>query len=655
MINIVYNNLKSLAKDKDRASVYVMIFGFISLIWFLIRVIPKPTRATYPCMRVAAPIASGFVLYLLGITGSFYAFYKAKISFANGRKITGIVSLGICLALGFWSLIDSAREGITAANEDQPVNSPIGVANGLFPGRVVWVWNPQATNENCTLLYNGDGIGDENDDGWFLNKNNNQEVIDDMLAEVIKKLTEKETDVEAWDALFKYFNQVKHGLEEKGYSSGEKIFIKVNATSSWGKGEDWGNITADNKKKENQYYAIAETSPQLVLSVLKQLITACGIDQSSIYVGDPMKHIYDHSYNLWSKEFPNVHYVAYEGGFGREQVIAAAEPSIFYSDKKSVLDTENDALYTVMENANYMINIPTLKAHARAGITLFPKNHFGSHTRSSAFHLHPGLVAPDTGPPVRTEMSMYRTQVDLMGHELIGKNTMLFLLDALWAGSEAVDPPTKWDLAPFNGDWTSSLFASQDMVAIESVGFDFLKAEYNGEHGKVDYPNMPGVDDYLHQAADSSWWPEGVIYDPEGDGTIIQSLGVHEHWNNPVDKQYTRDLGTGEGIELIRILHEPNALEGNHVVNREFILHQNYPNPFNPTTMIIYQLSMINNVELSIYNQLGEKLVTLISERQDAGVYEVEWDASGHASGVYYYTLRTDAGFIQTCKMVLLK
>jgi len=655
MIKKAYIKLKSLAKDKDRSSVLFMIFGFVSLLWFLIRVIPKPTRATYPCMRVAAPVASGFVLYLIGIVGSLFAFYKAKISFKSGRKITGIVAAGIFLSLGFWSVIDTAREGMTAYQNDQAVNSPIGEAKGIYPGRVVWVWNPQATNENCTLLYNGDGIGDENDDGWFLDKNNNQDVIDDMLSEVLKTLTAKDTDVAAWDALFKYFNQVKHGLADKGYSSGEKIFIKINATSSWGKGEDWGNITADNKKKENQYYAIAETSPQLALSVLRQLITVCGIDQSSIYVGDPMKHIYDHSYNLWANEFPNVHYVAYEGGFGREQVIAAADPSIFYSDKQSVLDTENDALYTVMEDANYMINIPTLKAHARAGITLFPKNHFGSHTRSSAFHLHPGLVAPDTGPPVRTEMSMYRTQVDLMGHELIGKNTMLFLLDALWSGSEAVDPPTKWDLVPFNGDWTSSIFASQDIVAVESVGFDFLKAEYNGEKGKVDYPNMPGVDDYLHQAADSSWWPEGIVYDPEGDGTIMQSLGVHEHWNNPLDKQYTRDLGTGEGIELIKILHEPSAIENNNIISRGFVLHQNYPNPFNPGTAVSYRLSAVSNVDLSIYDQLGEKVVTLVSARQNTGFHEVEWDASAYASGVYYYTLSTDAGLVQSRKMILLK
>jgi hypothetical protein len=43
----------------------------------------------------------------------------------------------------------------------------------------------------------------------------------------------------------------------------------------------------------------------------------------------------------------------------------------------------------------------------------------------------------------------------------------------------------------------------------------------------------------------------GLIYDPEGDGIVLKSLGVHEHWNNPRDRKYSRNLGTGEGIELI--------------------------------------------------------------------------------------------------------
>ena len=66
-------------------------------------------------------------------------------------------------------------------------------------------------------------------------------------------------------------------------------------------------------------------------------------------------------------------------------------------------------------------------------------------------------------------------------------------------------------------------------------------------------PNVNGVDDYLHQAADKANWPEGITYDPDNSGKPIPSLGIHEHWNNPVNKQYSRNLGKSYGIELISI------------------------------------------------------------------------------------------------------
>jgi hypothetical protein len=85
-----------------------------------------------------------------------------------------------------------------------------------------------------------------------------------------------------------------------------------------------------------------------------------------------------------------------------------------------------------------------------------------------------------------------------------------------------------------------------------------------------------------------------------------------------------------------------------------FVLYQNYPNPFNPITAIGYRLSAISDVELSIYNVLGQKVVTLISERQKTGHHQVEWDAGGFATGVYYYVLKAGE-FRDVKKMILIK
>ena len=91
------------------------------------------------------------------------------------------------------------------------------------------------------------------------------------------------------------------------------------------------------------------------------------------------------------------------------------------------------------------------------------------------------------------------------------------------------------------------------------------------------------------------------------------------------------------------------------MIPKKYTLSQNYPNPFNPTTAISYQLPAVSHVELSIYNILGQKVATLVSERQPAGNHKVEWNASGFASGVYFYRLETDQGFISSRKLILLK
>ena len=62
-----------------------------------------------------------------------------------------------------------------------------------------------------------------------------------------------------------------------------------------------------------------------------------------------------------------------------------------------------------------------------------------------------------------------------------------------------------------------------------------------------------GAEDYLHEAAEANNPASGTFYDPDNDGNSLASLGVHEHWNNPTDKQYSRNLGTGNGIELLAL------------------------------------------------------------------------------------------------------
>jgi len=91
----------------------------------------------------------------------------------------------------------------------------------------------------------------------------------------------------------------------------------------------------------------------------------------------------------------------------------------------------------------------------------------------------------------------------------------------------------------------------------------------------------------------------------------------------------------------------------------EFSLSQNYPNPFNPTTTISFSIPNSTNVELNIYNVLGEKVKTLFSKVIQSGNYQIQWEGTNNynkklTSGIYFYQIVTE-DFIQTKKMILLK
>jgi hypothetical protein len=85
-----------------------------------------------------------------------------------------------------------------------------------------------------------------------------------------------------------------------------------------------------------------------------------------------------------------------------------------------------------------------------------------------------------------------------------------------------------------------------------------------------------------------------------------------------------------------------------------FELFQNYPNPFNPATVIKYDLPKATRATLKIYNVLGREVATLKNGEERAGNKSAEWNATGFASGVYYYRLQA-GDFTATRKLLLLK
>ncbi len=151
------------------------------------------------------------------------------------------------------------------------------------------------------------------------------------------------------------------------------------------------------------------------------------------------------------------------------------------------------------------------------------------------------------------------------------------------------------------------------------------------------------------------------------DGGIFQSTNNGDTWspinedltNLSINALITDDInlyaGTVEGGVWKRSLSEIAAVEPAMVEKpTQFLLAQNYPNPFNPRTTIRFSFPEAGHVSLNVYNNMGQKVAELVSQEMGAGSYNVEWNASGFASGMYFYRLEAN-NFVATKKLILLR
>ena len=120
----------------------------------------------------------------------------------------------------------------------------------------------------------------------------------------------------------------------------------------------------------------------------------------------------------------------------------------------------------------------------------------------------------------------------------------------------------------------------------------------------------------------------------------------------------TTGMGSSDGggdLWLIKTTPDVTSIDHNQLaIIRDYQLHQNYPNPFNPSTTIEFSLPQSGFVTLKVYNLLGEKVATLVSEKLNLGQHKYNWDADNLASGVYMYQLKA-GDFIESRKMILLR
>lgn len=431
----------------------------------------------------------------------------------------GIMTAGVCTG-------SSLLPGRAASGREIspfPAHAPCGTGVGVFPGRVVWTRDPSA------VRWDGQGY-------WWQPEHFSESAVLAMVRSGIAALAGTSDAVAGWQTLFRHHNESRG--RSGGCAPGQRLAVKANMNGA-------GAYSDDPHGRTHESY----TSPVLLRALLLSLIEDAGVAPQDITVYDAGRVIPEYMRRMCSSGPLTGVLFRHRDPNGPLDALPDRHCPVRWS--RDIAGAVNYLPACVTE-ATYLINLASLKGHCY-GMTLCGKNHFGSILNADrmrapqAAGLH-ALVSS-------SRMGDYAVLADLTANRHLGGKTMLCMLDGLiTAPGESVNITREkalWRQPPFNGNFCSSLFFSQDPVAIDSVGADFLVNEpVMREHNAL-LRHYRGMENYLHEAALIASPPSGTIY-RDGFGGVVSNLGVHEHWNNPEEKLYSRNLGGKEGIELVR-------------------------------------------------------------------------------------------------------
>lgn len=318
-------------------------------------------------------------------------------------------------------------------------HAPYGKGVGARPGRVVWAYDPDSVE------WDGEGY-------WWEPGHFNEAVIQDMVDDGIASLAGEDDAASGWAVLFRAHNASRGGLG--GYQAGQKIAIKTNMNGAGAYDDDTGGNTRE-----------SYTNPVLLRTLLVSLVTEAGVAPADITVYDAGRVIPDYLQELCSRTPLEGMRFRYRDIAGLNDAQPDRDAPVVWSEAVS---GETNYLPACVTEADYLVNFANLKGHVY-GLTLTAKNHFGSILNANrmrapeAVGIHRYLT--------QNRMDAYTVLVDLIANHQLGKKTMLYLLDAVICAPGESVPITgenvRWQQAPFHGDYTSSLFLSQDGVAID--------------------------------------------------------------------------------------------------------------------------------------------------------------------------------------------
>lgn len=326
--------------------------------------------------------------------------------------------------------------------------------------RVVHVHSSSATSWDFSTGWYGDYV--------------NQSVINNMVDEGLKQLTGQSTVTDAWQTLL------------PDYSPGKGIAIKVSFNNCW--------VCDDS---DNIIDGLIEPVNSLVKG-MKEL----SVQEQDILVYDTSRCLPDRFRTRCA--YPGVRFFDVDGKCAERSSYDSTDPDAQINFSHANITPRK--LCDILVNATYLINMPIVKDHMYASVSLGFKNHFGSIDRVNgpgADHLHYYLANPYCNPD-------YSPILDIWANPHIRSKTVLTVGDCLYGslGNPNLEP-TRW--STFGNDAANSMFFATDPVAAECVMWDILDAE------PVYHPRPIGCDSYLQLAANAGW---GVCErgDPWGSG-----------------------------------------------------------------------------------------------------------------------------------------
>jgi len=260
----------------------------------------------------------------------------------------------------------------------------------------------------------------------------------------------------------------------------------------------------------------------------------------------------------------------------------------------------------------------------------------------------------------------------------------------MWVRTYSAPGINSYDMAnSLDADNLGNVYVTGYSETIENLDYDFATIKYNtsgdllwvrtynGPNSGVDQANAIAVDaqgnafvtgfsdgDYLTLRYSSSGTQEWVQrYDGPSSGSDVPTSIYADMLGNVYVTGSSYDLNSQEDFLTIKYSQSIGIKPVSSEIPDKFFLSQNFPNPFNPVTKIKFALPPSPKGDLNagglevrviIYDILGNEVATLVNEQLNPGTYEVEWEASNFASGIYYYKLISD-GFTDTKKMILIK